>query len=98
MKRFAPKTVPNTAEGKPDIKMIHESLMEIKKNFPKETSVVIVPLKETDYEILVSLMDSARVLEPTDPPIYFKNEQTGVDEPLKALFPKVVFGNLLEDS
>jgi hypothetical protein len=43
-------------------------------------------------------MDSVRTLEATDPPIYTKNEKTGNDEPMKSLFPKIIFGNLLGDS
>jgi hypothetical protein len=40
-------------------------------------------------------MDAARSLEPTDPPVYFKNETTGMDEAAQTLFADVVFGNLL---
>jgi hypothetical protein len=42
-------------------------------------------------------MDGIRLLDPTDPPIFLKNAQTGVDEALKLLFPEVVFGNILSN-
>jgi len=96
--KIEPKAILNTAEGEPDLKGIHEALLEIKKTFPNETSVVLVPTKEAHYESLITLMDAARTMEKTDPPIYLKNEQTGLDEPIKSLFPKVVFGNLLGDT
>ena len=93
--KIEPKAIAYTAEGQPDTKGIHEALLEIKKKFPLETSVVIVPLVGTLYDSLVSIMDCMRAIEPTDPSIYIKNEKTGVDEPIKSLFPKIVFGNLL---
>ncbi len=95
--KIKPKTIPNQ-EGKADTKAIHESLLEIKKLFPKELTVVLIPSQFTLYDSLIALMDAARLMTATDPPIYLKNEQTGYDEPIKQLFPKVVFGNLLENS
>jgi biopolymer transport protein ExbD len=95
--KITPKAIPNTKEGMPDAKAIHEALLEIKKKFPTETSVVVIPIKTAPYDVLISLMDAARTLEKTDTTIFIKNEKTGLDEPIKALFPKVVFGNLLGD-
>lgn len=96
--KIEPRVVVNTPTGDPDTQAIHAALLEIKKLFPKEVSVVLVPTQNTPYDRLVSLMDSVRVLEPTDPPLYLKNETTGLDETLKTLFPKVIFGNLLEEN
>jgi biopolymer transport protein ExbD len=95
--KITAKTIPNTPDSKPDIKAMHEALLEIKKNFITETTVVIVPTKTSQYDTLIALMDSARTIEVSDPPMYAKNEKTGNDEPVKALFPKIVFGNLLEN-
>ncbi len=96
--KIPPKSVPNAQDGKPDTKAIHEALLEVKKQFPTENTVVIVPRHSVLYDTLMALMDTARTIEPTDTPIYFKNAETGNDEPLKLLFPKIVFGNLLEDT
>lgn len=96
--RIQTKSIPNNAEGKPDSKAIHEALLEIKKKFPAESSLVLMPTQSAPYDLLVELMDTARGIDPTDPTIYVKNEKTGVDEPIKSLFPKIVFGNLLGDS
>ena len=92
------KVIPHTAEGLPDTKVIHEALIEVKRSFLNENKVVLVPAANTSYDILISVMDSLRGLEPTDPPLFKKNEATGIDEPVKGLFPEVVFGNLLGDT
>src|SRR5688572_10034649 len=39
--RIKTKVVPHTAEGIPDLKGIHESLITVKQQFPTETKVVI---------------------------------------------------------
>jgi biopolymer transport protein ExbD len=92
------KTISNTPDGTFDTKNIHDFLVEVKKQFPKEINIVLVPTSSTEYDRLILLMDSLRTMEPSDPPIYVKNEKTGLDEPIKSLFPKIVFGNLLGES
>jgi biopolymer transport protein ExbD len=89
---------PLVPEGKPDTRTLHETLIEIKKRFPTENSVVLVPTANTDYDSLIVLMDAMRTLEKSDPPIFRPNPATGTDEALKTLFPEVVFGNLLGDA
>ncbi|MEN9723485.1 MAG: hypothetical protein RJB38_1471, partial [Pseudomonadota bacterium] len=96
--KISPKVIPHTGEGKPDSRQIHEALIEIKKTFINETQIVLVPSANTSYDILISLMDQLRGLEPTDPPLFRKNPSTGNDEPVKTLFPEIVFGNLLGES
>ena len=86
------------AAGQPDLKAIHEALIDVKKQFPNEGKVIIVPTPGTNYDLLIAVMDTLRGLEPTDPPIFVKNAQTGLDEQAKLLFPDVIFGNLLGDS
>jgi biopolymer transport protein ExbD len=92
------KIIPNISPGQPDIKLIHDALIDIKKQFPQETHVVMVPMAGMNYDLLITLMDSMRMVDPTDPPIIAKNEKTGVDEQTKTLFPDVIFGNLLGDT
>lgn len=96
--KIAAKTVSFAEANKPDVKAIHEALFAIKQQFPEETKVVIVPTPGTTYDVLISVMDSLRGVEPTDPPMFRKNPATGNDEPVKSLFPDVIFGNLLGDS
>jgi biopolymer transport protein ExbD len=89
------KIVPHTAVGMPDFRGIHESLLQIKQQFPAENKVVIAPSGATNYENIIGAMDAIRLFEPTDPPVFVKNKDTGVEEPVKMLFPDVVFGNIL---
>jgi len=93
--RIKPQTLPHSADGMPDTAAIHSALIEIKKQFLGENKVVLVPTGATSYDILVSVMDSLRNIDPTDPPVFKRNEETGNDEPVKTLFPEVIFGNLL---
>jgi biopolymer transport protein ExbD len=95
-KKIDPKAVANNKEGKIDIKAVHDALVDVKKKFPLESNAVIIPLKGTSYDDLIALMDTVRLVEPGDIPIYLKNEKTGLEEPLKKLFPKVVFADLGE--
>ncbi len=96
--RIPTKVIPHTAEGLPDTRAIHEALIEVKRGFLNENKIVLVPAANTSYDILVAIMDSLRTLEPTDPPLFRQNPETGNEEPVKALFPEIVFGNLLGDS
>jgi biopolymer transport protein ExbD len=91
------KSIPNQADGTVDLKALHEAVIEVKKQFPAEENSVLAPKSGIAYETMIAVMDGVRNLEPTDPPIYRKNPQTGVDEPAKNLFPKVVFGNLVTE-
>jgi biopolymer transport protein ExbD len=92
------RTIPNAEPGKPDVNKIHAELLDVKKDFPAETKIVIVPTAGTTYDVLISVMDGIRGVDPTDPPIFTKNAATGNDEAIKSLFPDVIFGNLLGDS
>jgi hypothetical protein len=96
--KFKSKTIPNTPEGTPDIKAIHETLLGLKQQFPTENQIVLSPYAQSTYDAMIAVMDAVRMMEPTDPPFYMKNPTTGVDEAVKTLFPNVVFGNLLGDS
>lgn len=96
--KISPATVPDLAPGQPDINRIHETLVGIKQRFPTETKIVLVPARDTDYDTLIQLMDGIRMMEKSDPPLFARNAQTGNDEPVKTLFPEVIFGNLLGDT
>jgi biopolymer transport protein ExbD len=96
--RVRAKKVPNLQTGEPDVKTLHEQLIAIKQKFPNETKIVFVPTRNASYEVLIAVMDAMRVLEPSDPPVFAKNKETGNDEAVKSLFPEVIFGNLLGDT
>ena len=90
--------IPNLAPGQPDLQTLHEKLVLIKQKFPNEKRVVLVPHAGATYDILIAMMDSIRIMTPTDRPLYAKNPQTGNDMLLRTLFPEIIFGNLLGDS
>lgn len=94
--RIQNKVIP-AAAGMPDVKAIHDALITIKKQFPGETKIVLVPYSGANYDVLVSVMDTIRLVDPTDPPVFQKNPQ-GVDQQVKQLFPEIIFGNLLGES
>lgn len=90
--------IPNPETGKFDLRRLHEALITVKQKFPTENKLVLVPYAGATYDVLVSVMDSIRVLEPSDPPVFIKNPKSGIDEVSKLLFPEVIFGNLLGDT
>ncbi len=92
------KKIPNPLPGQPDVKALHDTLVAVKQKFPLETKVVFAPSTAITYDVLVAVMDSMRMMDPTDPPIFVKNAATGNDEPVKVLFPNVVYGNLLGEN
>lgn len=96
--RIPAEKIPHLSAGQPNLKRIHEILIRIKQKFLKETKIVLIPLPGITYDILIATMDQVRQMEPSDPTIYRKNPLTGNDEPLKNLFPEVIFGNLLGGS
>lgn len=96
--KFQAKKIPHESPGHPNLVEIHNALLQIKQQYPTENKIVVVPNAGTTYDTLIAVMDSARSVEASDPPIYYKNPKTGLDEAAKKLFPDVVFGNLLGDS
>ena len=93
--RVPSKKFEHLPDGQPDLRAIHEALIAIKSQFPLENRLILVPHPTMTYDTLVAVMDATRGLEATDPPLFTKNVTTGNDEPMKALFGDVVFGNLL---
>lgn len=77
-----------------DYEKFHQTLLEIKTRHPVETKLILKPEGGVSYEDIVGIMDSARMIEKTDPPMMKKNDQ-GVDTPETKLFPEVIFGNIM---
>jgi biopolymer transport protein ExbD len=88
-------TIPNKEDKSPDLLKLHETLIGIKQKFPTENKIVLSPKSATSYDLIVSIIDTAKNFEKTDPVIVVKNEKTGVEEQAKTIFGEVVFGNLL---
>ena len=88
-----PEVFPKIEKNYPFDKL-HESLLEIKKKFPKEKKIIFMPKSEVKYNDLVQLMDASRKLFKTDPPMFVEGEG-GVNKPETDLFSEVVFGNVV---
>ncbi len=92
---ITPHTIPHQGRVA-DTKSLHEAILETKKHFPQESTIIFLPEKGISYDMLIACMDAVRVFAETDTAIILPNAQ-GVDETLKELFPKIVFGNLFGD-
>ena len=51
------------------------------------------PIYNVNYELLVKIMDSVRMLNSTDTAIYYK-DKNGMEKKAKSLFDNIVFGNI----
>lgn len=88
------KTVGKTAQGDYDYETLKSYLISLKKRNLNEDTVILEPITNLNYEELVKVMDTVRMLRSTDEAIYKKSPK-GVTIRLKHLFNNVVFGNLL---
>jgi biopolymer transport protein ExbD len=77
-----------------DYEALHTALIDIKKQHVTEDSIIFEPEGELTYEEIVKIMDAVRMLKKTDDTIMKPNKE-GIDEPLKALFDKIIFSNLM---
>jgi biopolymer transport protein ExbD len=73
---------------------IHSALIEMKKKHIDEDSIIFEPIGDLTYEEIVKIMDSVRMFNKTDEAI-FKTNKDGIDEKVKNLFDKIIFGNLM---
>lgn len=78
-----------------DLLKLHEALVQIRLQFPKDKSIVFNPDAEVKYDDLVKLMDASRLLLKTDPPLPNYVDKEGVDRVEQYVFPNVVFGNVI---
>lgn len=93
--RISARKIAHLPDGAFDLQAIHEALVSVKRQFPLDDQLVLMPATLSSYGDLISLMDISRVLDISDEPIIHKNPANGVDEDVRVLFPKIVFGNLL---
>ncbi|MFL5783419.1 MAG: ExbD/TolR family protein [Bacteriovoracaceae bacterium] len=89
VKRFKRMT-----DGSFDYEALHSTLIDIKKQHASEDSIIFEPVGDLTYEELVKVMDSVRMLKKTDDSIMRPNKE-GIDEPVKNLFDKIIFSNLM---
>lgn len=85
--------VGKSADGFYDLERLHSVLISLKEKNLKEETAIFEPVVDLTYEDLVKIMDATRELRNTDPALFAKDKD-GIDVRLRALFPKIVFGNI----
>ena len=88
------KSIPKLSTGDYDLTTLHDHLVTMKKNYTHETSIVLEPVVNIDYKIIVDIMDAVRMLKRTDDAIYTKDKD-GLDMKINTLFHNILFGNLM---
>lgn len=88
------KTFKRNNSGEYNLEELHGVLVDLKKQYVDENTIIFEPVGDLTYEEIVKIMDSVRMLNKTDDAIFIKNKE-GIDEKLKELFSKIIFSNLM---
>ena len=80
-----------------DFAGFHQTLVELKKEFPHENTAILIPKFDYNYEQIVDFIDKIRLLEKSDHAIYIKNKD-GTDQKSETLFGEVIFGNIMSEN
>lgn len=88
------KTFTKMENGEFNYEELHSVLIDLKKQFLDEETIIFEPEGELTYEEMVKVMDSVRMINRTDEAI-FKTNKDGIDEKVKTLFGKIIFSNLM---
>lgn len=88
------KTFTKMENGEFNYEELHTVLIDLKKQFIDEETIIFEPEGELTYEEIVKIMDSVRMINRTDEAI-FKTNKDGIDEKVKTLFGKIIFSNLM---
>ncbi len=86
------KTIKNIND-KYDLTTLHDFLIGIKKRNLHEKTIIFEPVTNLEYEILVMIMDSVRMLQNTDPSLFIKDKDQQ-DRKIFTLFDDIVFANI----
>lgn len=85
--------VRKTAKGDYDFFALREKLLEIKEKNVDEDTIIMMPLANVTYEVLVKVMDTVRDLRADDRDIWKKSAEGG-DIKVRTLFNNIIFGDL----
>lgn len=80
--------------GEYDLEDLHQTLVEMKKKFVDEDTIIFEPEFDISYEEIIKIMDAVRMIYKTDEAIYSKDKE-GMDVKIKSLFGKIIFSNLV---
>ncbi|MBT4793157.1 MAG: hypothetical protein HON90_16410 [Halobacteriovoraceae bacterium] len=88
------KRINKNSDGQYNLSALHDYLVGLKKKYRAEELVILEPKVDLKYEVIIHIMDSIRMMNKTDDPL-FKKDVDGVDTQIKTLFSKIIFGNLM---
>lgn len=83
-----------TPDGLYELDALHQKLVEIKKSNIDEESIILQPEWDISYDEIIKIMDTVRLIKNTDEAI-FKKDKDGIEQKVKTLFAKIIFGNLM---
>jgi biopolymer transport protein ExbD len=78
--------------GEYDLEKLHSFLVGLKQRFIEEKTIVMEPMVDLSYEVLVKVMDSVLMLRNTDP--FMTRKEKGFDVKVKELFNNIIFANI----
>ena len=87
------KTIGKLPDGNYDLETLHDFLVGMKKRYKREKSIMIEPLTDVTYQVLVDIMDSVRQFRTTDEAIFIK-DKNNMDVKEEDLFPDIIFTNI----
>jgi biopolymer transport protein ExbD len=77
-----------------NLEELHSFLIDLKKKHMSEETVVLEPEFDLEYNQIIKIMDSIRILRPTDEAL-FKDDKNGISTKLETLFNNIIFGNIM---
>jgi biopolymer transport protein ExbD len=79
-----------------NIEGLKRALIAVKKRYPRSFQLLLKPGSELTYKQIVQIMDAARDTGKDGPRFTVKSSKSDEEASTNLLFPKVVFGNLME--
>jgi biopolymer transport protein ExbD len=77
-----------------NLEEMHAFLIDLKKKNMSEETAILEPQFDLEYQQIIKIMDSIKILRPTDEAIY-KEDKNGISTKLETLFNNIVFGNIM---
>ena len=87
------KKIPNISTGEYDHEMLRETLIDIKSSNLSEKTVILDPEADLEYQDIVKIMDTVKLLRPTDKAFY-EPDKDGIQHKTQELFGNIIFGDI----
>ncbi len=85
--------IANVSDKIPNLDQLHSVLFNIKKSNIKEKTAILEPIVDIEYDLIIKIMDSIRLINHTDESLYRKDKD-GIDTKVEELFNNIIFGNI----